>query len=374
MLDCLKLLGVSILETVERSVSIRSDGRLRPTEKVLFVGNAGTTARFLTAAATTIDGKVRIDGNDYMRQRPIAPLLEAIARLGVGHKSVNDKMPLELDGNQSLHQKWADEGVRPLVSVDATTSSQYVSALLIIAPTLPCGLEVRIAGAAQIDAQGYIDVTLDVMSAFGVEPSFVSEGRWVFDHAHYIPCTFDVEPDYSACTYFWAARQLGCVGLEILGEDAERSSQPDARAQTLIATFPNLPTIIDGSQIQDSIPALAVLAAYNAHPVQFSGIQNLRVKECDRIEAISCGLNKIAPNLAIVEGDNLIVNGPVFSDSAERPVCIDSFDDHRIAMAFWLFALKRAGVSITNPRCVAKTFPEFWTELQKVGITGAVHT
>ena len=145
-------------------------------------------------------------------------------------------------------------------------------------------------------------------------------------------------------------------------------NQPDAKAFAMIAAFPHMPSEINGSQMQDAIPTLAVLAAFNETPVRFTGIENLRVKECDRIDAVHKGLTAIRPDLAQVEGDDLIVQGDPNLVGQTRDCLIDSHADHRIAMSFALAALRVSGVKIEDPYCVSKTFPNYWDVLRGLGV------
>ncbi len=137
----------------------------------------------------------------------------------------------------------------------------------------------------------------------------------------------------------------------------------------MIATFPHLPAVIDGSQMQDAVPTLAVLAAFNETPVRFVGIANLRVKECDRIRALSTGLNNIREGLATEEGDDLVVASDPALTGQVLPAAIDTFADHRIAMSFALAGLKIDGITILDPDCVAKTVPQYWDMLAALGVS-----
>jgi 3-phosphoshikimate 1-carboxyvinyltransferase len=145
-------------------------------------------------------------------------------------------------------------------------------------------------------------------------------------------------------------------------------TQPDAKAKALIAAFPHMPAVIDGSQMQDAVPTLAVLASFNSTPVRFTGIANLRVKECDRIRALSLGLNAIRKGLAREEGDDLVVNADPALAGQTLPAVIDTFADHRIAMCFALAGLKVHGITIQDPDCVAKTYPGYWAALNALGV------
>jgi 3-phosphoshikimate 1-carboxyvinyltransferase len=137
----------------------------------------------------------------------------------------------------------------------------------------------------------------------------------------------------------------------------------------VISAFPHMPAVIDGAQMQDAIPTIAVLAAYNVTPVHFTGISNLRVKECDRVRALSLGLNAIRQGLAREEGDDLIVNSDPELAGQTLPAEIDTFADHRIAMSFALAGLKTSGITILDPKCVGKTYPGYWDALASLGVT-----
>ena len=136
----------------------------------------------------------------------------------------------------------------------------------------------------------------------------------------------------------------------------------------MIAQFPHLPAVIDGSQMQDAIPTIAVLAAFNETPVRFIGIANLRVKECDRIAALSIELNRIRPGLAVEEGDDLLVYGDPRLAGSVHPTRIETYADHRIAMSFALAGLRIGGITILDPGCVGKTFPGYWDALRGLGV------
>jgi 3-phosphoshikimate 1-carboxyvinyltransferase len=132
--------------------------------------------------------------------------------------------------------------------------------------------------------------------------------------------------------------------------------------------FPRLPAVIDGSQMQDAVPTLAVLAAFNDTPVRFTGIANLRVKECDRISALATELSRIRPGLGREEGDDLIVASDPKLAGQTLPTRIETYEDHRIAMSFALAALKIGGIVILDPACVGKTYPGYWDALRSLGV------
>ena len=233
----------------------------------------------------------------------------------------------------------------------------------------PCGakpLDIILAGD-DIGAKGYIDLTVSAMEAFGAKVERVSNAIWRVHPTGYKATDFHIEPDASAATYLWGAELLTGGQIDI-GTPADAFTQPDAKAHAVMAQFPNLPAEIDGSQMQDAIPTIAVLAAYNTTPVRFVGIANLRVKECDRIRALSLGLNGIREGLAEEDGDDLIVHADPALAGQRVSASIDTFHDHRIAMSFALAGLKTGGIAIENPSCVGKTYPGYWKALGSLGV------
>ena len=337
---------------------VTGTGKLLPPEKPLFLGNAGTATRFLTAAAALVDGTVVVDGDQHMRKRPIAPLVNALRALGVTVEAETGCPPVTVSGTGDF--------AKDHVTIDAGLSSQYVSALLMAAAGSSRPINIELAGE-EIGARGYIDLTVAAMRAFGAEVTQVSPSIWQVAPTGYHATDYLIEPDASAATYLWAAEVLTGGRID-LGVAATSFSQPDAKAHEVIATFPHMPAVIDGSQMQDAIPTLAVLAAFNETPVRFVGIENLRVKECDRIRALSTGLTNIRPGLGIEEGDDLLVASDPKLAGQTLPADIDTFADHRIAMSFALAGLKINGITILDPGCVAKTYPRYWDELASLGV------
>jgi 3-phosphoshikimate 1-carboxyvinyltransferase len=357
MAAALRQLGVGVEEPDATSFIVTSTGLLQASPSPLFLGNAGTAMRFLTAAAATIRGTTVLDGDAHMRKRPIAPLVSALNRMGVSAEAPSGCPPVLVRGA-------GIPGGR--VVVDAGLSSQYVSALLIAAACANGQMKIALAGG-DIGARGYIDLTLAAMATFGGQVTPVGETGWQVAPTGYVAADAAVEPDASAATYLWAAAALTGGHIDI-GLSPERFSQPDAKAQALIAAFPDMPATIDGSQMQDAVPTLAVVAAFNARPVRFTGIANLRVKECDRIRALSTELNRIRPGLAEEQGDELLVYGDPALAGQVLPTSIETYADHRIAMAFALAGLKIGGLRILGPGCVAKTYPGYWDALASLGV------
>jgi 3-phosphoshikimate 1-carboxyvinyltransferase len=358
MAEALRAMGVAIDEPDATSFVVTSDGRLKAPAAPLFLGNAGTATRFLTAAVALVEGDVTVDGDAHMRKRPIKPLLAALASLGVAAEAPTGCPPVV------VHGKGGFPAGR--VTIDASLSSQYVSALLMAAPCAKGAVEIALTGP-DIGARGYVELTIAAMRSFGARVEYVNKSAWRVEPTGYRALDFSIEPDASAATYLWAAQALTGGAID-LGAPAKDFTQPDARAYDVIATFPHMPATIDGAQMQDAVPTLALLAAFNETPVRFVGIANLRVKECDRIAALSDGLNRIRPGLAREEGDDLIVDGDPKLGGSVVNASIDTHADHRIAMSFALAALMIEGVAIEDPNCVGKTYPGFWDALASLGV------
>ncbi|NTE85544.1 3-phosphoshikimate 1-carboxyvinyltransferase [Agrobacterium rubi] len=359
MAEALRAMGVDVTEPDATSFVVESSGVLTAPAKPLFLGNAGTATRFLTAAVASVDGTVVVDGDEHMRKRPILPLVEALNALGIEAEAATGCPPVTVKGNG---QGFA----RDSVTIDANLSSQYVSALLMAAPCGAKPLDIILAGE-DIGAKGYIDLTVSAMEAFGATVERVSNAVWRVHPTGYKATDFHIEPDASAATYLWGAELLTGGKIDI-GTPADAFTQPDAKAYAVMAQFPNLPAEIDGSQMQDAIPTIAVLAAYNETPVRFVGIANLRVKECDRVRALSLGLNGIREGLAEEDGDDLMVHADPDLAGQTVSASIDTFHDHRIAMSFALAGLKTGGIAIQNPACVGKTYPGYWKALASLGV------
>jgi 3-phosphoshikimate 1-carboxyvinyltransferase len=358
MAEALRAMGVSVDEPDATTFVVTSSGVLQPPAGPLFLGNAGTATRFLTAAVALGQGRYVVDGDQHMRKRPILPLVEALKSLGVAIEAPTGCPPVTIDATGAFASN--------RVTIDAGLSSQYVSALLMAAASASEPFEIELAGS-DIGARGYIDLTLAAMRAFGAKVEQPSPSVWRIEPTGYTATDFHIEPDASAATYLWGAEVLTGGKIDI-GTPSDAFTQPDAKAYEVISAFPHMPAVIDGSQMQDAVPTIAVLAAFNETPVRFVGIANLRVKECDRIRALSTGLNAIRAGLATEEGDDLLVAADPALAGQDLPAEIDTFADHRIAMSFALAGLKIGGITILDPGCVAKTYPDYWDAMGSLGV------
>ncbi len=358
MAQALRAMSVGVEEPDATSFVVAGTGVLLAPAGPLFLGNAGTATRFLTAAAALAEGEVVIDGDAHMHRRPIAPLLQALAALGVATEAPTGCPPVRIRGTGGV------DGGR--VEVDGGMSSQYVSALLMLAACARAPVEVVLKGA-DIGARGYVELTLAAMQRFGARAEAIGPGAWRVQPSGYSPCDLAIEPDASAATYVWAAERLTGGRIDI-GLAPQDFTQPDARAHAVIAAFPHMPAVIDGAQMQDAVPTLALMAAFNATPVRFTGVANLRVKECDRLAALATELRRLHPGLAREEGDELIVSGSPELASPPALIQLQTYADHRMAMSLALLGLRLENVAIADPACVAKTFPGYWEMLASLGV------
>ncbi len=358
MAAALRDMGVTVDEPDATSFIVTSTGRLDPPAGALYLGNAGTAMRFLTAAVALVDGTVVVDGDAHMRKRPIGPLVAALRSVGIDCSDADGYPPVTVHGTGRFGSG--------RIEIDGSLSSQYVSALLMAAACGTGPVDVALTGS-DIGARGYVDLTVAAMAAFGATVTKRDDVTWRVEPTGYRAADIHVEPDASAATYLWAAAALTGGAID-LGTAPEAFTQPDAKAAALIAAFPHLPATIDGSQMQDAVPTLAVLAAFNATPVRFTGIANLRVKECDRIRALSTELARIRPGLAHEEGDDLVVAADPGLAGQTLPTEIETYSDHRIAMSFALAGLKIGGITILDPDCTGKTYPAYWDALASLGV------
>ncbi len=339
------------------------------------VGAAGTAMRFLTAYFASKPGRiVTLDGSSRMRQRPIGVLVEALRECGAKIEYIENEgfPPLRVEGHEL-------EGGE--VSLPASISSQYISALLMVAPLMKQGLELTLEG--EMTSRPYIMMTLSMMRHWGVECDF--DGNVIkVPCATYKAVAFDVEADWSAASYWYeiSALSAGCIALkglyekssqgdsslmkyfEELGvdsqfEDGELSLMPSPEQRSHIE--------FDLSEQPDIAQTIAVTCCMLRIPFRLSGLATLKIKETDRLEALKTELAKLSFDLRVEQDSVLIWDGdqhPVF----EMP-CIDTYEDHRMAMAFAPAALYLPGLVINNVEVVAKSYPQYWEHLSQAGFT-----
>jgi 3-phosphoshikimate 1-carboxyvinyltransferase len=299
----------------------------RPLE--LFVGNAGTAARFLSALVCLGGGVFRLQGNSRMRERPQAGLFNALRQLGYHVESENNRLPADIFGT----------GPRAgaACAVRDEESSQFASALMLCAGV--GDWKVKVAGGNGEEAP-YVAMTRRLIECFRTKPS-----------------AFQIEPDASSASYFCAAQSLlqPPSSIQIISFPAS-----DWQIDAAFPHFLPLPARISRrTQLGDSIMTAMILAPFAEHPVQFTDLERLRVQECERVAAMRTELSKCGVQV-LEEGQSLTIFPP---PHGPRGAEIATYHDHRMALCFAILGLKVRGVRIQNPACVKKTFPDFFQKL-----------
>ena len=366
MLDALAALGIDIVDNGEDLTVDGVNGPLVTDDRRarLHLGLAGTAFRPLTAALTLGNGEFELDGVARMRERPIAHLVDALLALGadIEYTGLPGHPPLRVRG------RGLNGGD---VVIDGSLSSQFLTSLLLAAPLTRSPVSVRVAG--ELVSKPYIDITLDLMRRFGVD---VEAGpdyrRFRVPAAGYrSPGRYLVEGDASSATYFLAAGAIRGDGVCVHGIGADSIQGDLAFADVLrdmgarvtafgdrIESAPGPLTGIEAdlNHIPDAAMTVAVLALFARGRTRIGNIYNWRVKETDRLAAMACELRKLGA--AVEEGKDFLAIDP---PSRLKPAAIDTHGDHRMAMCFSLAALGGVPITIDDPGCVAKTFPDYFS-------------
>ena len=370
MADCLRILGwvVTVDAPAERiTVTRPAGGSIIPERAAdLFVGNSGTTIRFLTAMLALGKGVYHLDGVPRMRERPIQDLLDALGQLGVSATSDNG------DGCPPV-TVYADGLYGGAVRVKSDTSSQYLSGLLMAAPF--AGGETVVEVAAGAVSEPYIAMTVALLRDFGLtlddaEPGrYVVPGRQSHDRREYA-----VEPDASSASYFFAAAAIA-GGRATLTGLTRKSRQGDiafvdalARMGCAVTEWPDALTVtagplrgidLDMNAISDTVMTLAAVACFAVGPTTIRNVAHIRHKETDRLAATATELRKFGATVTETADGLVIVPGELSGAT------VDTYDDHRLAMSLALVGLRVPGVVVNDPGCVAKTYPGFWRDLER---------
>lgn len=366
MIDALQILGVGIERNADK-VRVSGTLNLEATHELqLNAKLAGTTSRFLTALCSLRAGTTTIDGDATLRMRPMLDLHNALRDLGARVSPVNN------DGYLPVRVCRGDQW-QAKVAVSATMSSQFTSGLMMIAPQLPSGLEIVLS--QEVVSRGYIEMTVGVMRAFGVNTDFSGNQIWV-SPGEYQGTNFTVEPDASSASYPLGAVAIsgGSVTIEGLSRN---SLQGDVEFVDLLARMgcdvsesheglklsrqkerPLRGIEVDMSQISDCVPTLAVVAMFAETPTQISGVGFIRTKESDRIGDLIGELRKLGANISETH------DGMVIAPTSLRGANLETHHDHRLAMAFALIQREVDGVVINNPEVVSKSWPNYFDTLR----------
>jgi 3-phosphoshikimate 1-carboxyvinyltransferase len=367
MSAALRTLGIEVeVDETNRIIKVRGRGGVIPaTAANLDIGGAGTAMRFLAGFLTLARGNFRIDGNTRMRQRPVGALLTALRHLGIEARAENNDgcPPVVIDTASTTF-------VGGEVTIDASLSSQFVSALLMPAPLWPRGLKLTVNGEA---ARPFVDMTLDLMKRWGVGASRHGNRIIVPGGQRYHAAKFSVEPDATAASYFSAAAALvgGKITIRGLARDSVQGDmgflhilqQMGARVRwnrdgvEVIGSGRLAGVDVAMNTMPDVVATLAAIAPFASSPTRIRKVGFIRHHESDRIHALAAELARLGA--AVREFDD----GLEILPSPLRRAVVETYDDHRIAMAFAVAGLKLAGVRIKNPGCVTKTYPEFFEHL-----------
>jgi 3-phosphoshikimate 1-carboxyvinyltransferase len=375
MVAALRQLGFAVeSDEAAATMSVVGCGGAIPAEGAvaLDVGASGTCARFLAALAALGRGEYTLDGTTRMRQRPIAPLLGALEQLGAEAKSTLGT------GCPPVRVRGRLRGGR--AAIDAGVSSQFVSALLMVAPCTPAGLELRLEGT--VISRPYIDMTLQQMARCGAAASWRDDRTLVVPGQQAYRAGRQVmESDASNASYFFAAAAAtgGWVRVPMLPADSiqgdlallavlvemgcrvvrhadavELHGPPDGRLRAVS---------VDANAFPDMAQTIAALAPFADGPVEVRNVASMRVKETDRIAAVAEELRRLGQSVEERPDAFVVAPRPV------REATVETYDDHRMAMAFSVVALRAPNVRIADPACVGKTFPGYWDALAAAGVS-----
>jgi 3-phosphoshikimate 1-carboxyvinyltransferase len=368
MIESLRRLGLAVEQDVAANVVeiAGGAGTIPATQADLWLENSGTSIRFLTALCTLGAGEYRLDGNARMRERPIGELAAALRQLGADVQCAlgNECPPV------AVRARGLTGGT---ARVGGGISSQYLSALLMASPAAAGPVEIEIAGP--LVSEPYVEMTLAVMRAFGVQCRSGVPGVFHLLPQVYEAREYAIEPDASAASYFFAAAAItgGTVTVRGLPRDALQGDVAfvDAlvRMGCSVADSPDGITVrggtlcgidIDMNAISDTAQTLAAIAPFARGPTRIRNVAHIRHKETDRIAAVATELRRIGQQVDEHPDGLTIHPAPII------PATIDTYDDHRMAMSFALVGLRSPGIRIANPECTGKTYPRFFEDLRRL--------
>jgi 3-phosphoshikimate 1-carboxyvinyltransferase len=358
----LEALGIEIVDLDGTTLLVRGGrSRLHPPAGEIFVGNSGTTVRFLAALATLVPGAVTLVGDEHMSRRPIADLVDALGQLGVRVECPTGCPPLTVHGGR------LPGGV---VTMRGDRSSQYFSALLMAGVLADSRLDVRIDGP--LVSRPYVAITERMVADFGGATAADDGGFVVTPLGALRPRTYVVEPDASAASYpcALAAASGGSLSIPGLGSDAMQGdvafADVLARAGAVVTRDAHALRVDGGvlrgvdedmHHISDTVMTLAAIAPVATGPTTIRNVANIRIKETDRLQATVDELARLGQHVDCGDDWLRIVPRPIV------PATVRCYGDHRIAMSFAILGALRPGITIEDPACVAKTYPGFWDDL-----------
>jgi 3-phosphoshikimate 1-carboxyvinyltransferase len=369
MIRSLRKLGVKIIQKENDLIVLGKGGNFNKKKVTLFCGNAGTTFRFLTALSIFNNGEVTLTGSKRMFERPIGELVDALSQLNVKIESNNGYPPVKVYGG-SFNPK--------PININAKKSSQFLSALLLIMPVL--GKDFSIELEDELPSLPYVKMTIQTLKDFGVKVQH-SEFKKFFisENLKLKPAKIIIESDASSATYFLGSAAVLRKSIIVNGL-RKNTTQADIKFVKVLQRMgcdvkwdknsiklkgKKLRGIsVDMNEAPDSVPALAVVSLFAEGRTLIKNIENLRYKESDRIQALANELSKLGAKIRT--GKDFIEINPV---KEYKPAVIETYNDHRIAMSFAIAQLKIPKIKIKNPKCVKKSFPDFWQEFNKMRVS-----
>ena len=341
----------------------RSDGELQLPAAPLQCGEGGTTLRFLAPLSLLLDGPLVLEGRGRLRRRPVVEMVQALQQLGVEVQLPSATPPR---AGLSLPLQLQLRGAPGhACAVETSRSSQFLSGLLLVGPSLPRGL--RLEAGPSVVSRPYVELTLRAMEAFGLEVSTSGE---VFEvpPAQRQGCeAFQVEGDWSAAAFLLVAARICGRELELPNLDP-RSVQGDRVMAEFLARLDRPgPHSFDLTDCPDLIAPLAVACALSDTPCRVVGAAHTRLKESDRVSVLARGLRSAGVE-AWEQQDGIRLEPP----ARLHPARLDPCGDHRMAMAFGLLRLRQPGIEVQEPGCVSKSYPRFWDDLKLFGAKSAI--
>ncbi len=368
MVEALRQLGIGIDADWEHGCFVvhGCGGQIPNSRADLFVGNSGTTVRFLASLVALGQGEYRLDGTPRMRERPISDLLDSLHALGA------DAVSESLTGCPPVLIR--ARGLRGgKAEVRGDVSSQFLSGLLMAAPYATNSVELEVRG--QLVSQPYIHMTLAVMRSFGIDVAGGDLRRFVVPQGVYRACRYAIEPDASAASYFFAAAaitggEVTVTGLhrqslqgdvELIDVLQQMGCQVEERSEGIRVRGSSLCGIeVDMNAISDTVQTLAAVAVFAKGPTRITGVKHIRHKETDRLHAVATELRKFGAHVDEFDDGLTITPEPLHGAR------IDTYDDHRMAMSMALVGLRVPGVVIRDPGCTSKTYPHYFRDLQSI--------
>ena len=370
MVEALERLGYAV-EKVAGGLLIRPERSVVERAEI-DCGASGTMLRFLTASLATRAGTWTLDGTDRLRKRPLAPLIASLRELGAEIESLGAEgfAPIRIHGGTLKGGE---------TSLDAGTSSQFLSALLMASVRAEQRVSVHVA---ELTSAPYVEVTLRAMAEFGFLVRR-QEGTFTIEPQKRAGRRFAVEADYSSACYFGAAAALTGGRVTLVGLRPD-SGQGDARFFSVLESMGACCAWIGGdlevtgpekltavaesfSDMPDQVPTLAALAPFAEGTTEITDVGHLRLKESDRLRVVASQLGRAGVGDVLETSASIVVPGAwARASPPSQAVTIDTADDHRIAMSFALLGLRRPGVSIAEPGVVAKSYPNFWDDFRAV--------